>query len=102
MSFAGLVNPKLLMMTGEIMKEIKLSRCTPAMIAIFIVAVGFSGCASLEAPTDTGSATPGKFSKPVLYQQPVEEGKLVEPANQASLGGASDPNWGPLPLTIGW
>jgi hypothetical protein len=83
-------------------KKIKLSHIGPGPIALIIAMAGFSGYASLDAPTKTGSATPGKSSQQLLYQQPVERGNLLGPANQVSLGGASDPNWGPIPLSIRW
>lgn len=84
------------------MKKIKLSPITAAGTALLIVMAGFPGCAWLEAPTETASATPRKSSRNLLYQQSVEQGKSGETANETFLGDASDPNWGPLPLNIRW
>ena len=84
------------------MKKIELSHITAAGTVLLIVMAGFPGCAWLEAPRETGAATPWKSSRDLLYQQSIAQGKSVETANEASLGGASDPNWGPLPLDIRW
>jgi hypothetical protein len=87
-------------MTGGIMKEIKVSSFAPAAIVLIIVMAGFSSCSSFEAPAEAGSAMSGKSSQQLLYQQSVEQSKLIQPPDAGSLGGASDPNWGPLPLNI--
>jgi hypothetical protein len=100
-------------MTGGVMKKSELFHFTATAIALVIGITGFSSCASLPASSGTASGMREKSSQKVLYQQSGEQEKAIQPGNEtvvdspqtdetASLGGASDPNWGPLPLNIRW
>jgi hypothetical protein len=93
------------------MKNPKLSYSTVGTIALLIAMAGFSSCVYLEEPSDTASAAREKSYQLILYEESSQQGKAVHGPSAATLqqrqidqtsplGGASNPNWGPLPLRI--
>jgi hypothetical protein len=93
------------------MKNSQVFYFTVGTIALLITIVGFSSCVYLEAPSGTALGAREKSSQPILYEESSQQGKVVHRPEGAtpqqgqidltySLGGASNPNWGPLPLRI--
>ena len=93
------------------MKNSQVFYFTVGTIALLITIVGFSSCVYLEEPSDTTSAAQEKSYQLILYEESSQQGKAVHGISAATLqqrqidqtsplGGASNPNWGPLPIRI--